>query len=109
MDQRDHNDAAVTAEEIAFEVIEPRMAQVAKDKGKPFELHAFQHLAGKQGPRALLRAACGIGKTMAAWKWAETQARTRDRPGHLSVSDPGDGDRGLSGLCGMGAGEATPR
>nr|MBK7064763.1 HD domain-containing protein [Deltaproteobacteria bacterium] len=72
------NDAAVTAEEIASKIIEPRMAQVAKDKGKPFELHAFQHLAGKQGPRALLRAACGMGKTMAAWKWAETQARTRE-------------------------------
>lgn len=72
------NDSAVTAEEIASKIIEPRMAQVAKDKGKPFELHAFQHLAGKQGPRALLRAACGMGKTMAAWKWAETQARTRE-------------------------------
>ena len=58
------NDTSVTGEEIASKIIEPRMAQVAKEKGRPFELHAFQRLAGRQGPRALLRAACGTGKTL---------------------------------------------
>lgn len=72
------DDAAVTGDEIAFKIIEPRMKQVAAEKGKPFELHQFQKLAGKQGPRALLRAACGMGKTLAAWKWAEAQARGRE-------------------------------
>lgn len=38
-------------------------------------LQEFQKEIPKQGSRALLLAACGAGKTLGAWKWAEQQAK----------------------------------
>src|SRR5262249_10826966 len=40
-----------------------------------FRLRPFQEKAAEQGSRVLLLAACAAGKTIAAWKWAEAQAR----------------------------------
>ena len=43
---------------------------------------AFQCEVAAQGPRVLLTAACGSGKTLAAWNWIKAQldARGEDRP-----------------------------
>lgn len=38
-------------------------------------LHTFQKQIAQQGSKALLLAACGTGKTLGAWKWAEQQAK----------------------------------
>lgn len=63
-------------DEINDDVISPRIKQI--ERTKPFKLRAFQEQAASLGPRALLLAACGSGKTMAAWKWAEAQSRERE-------------------------------
>lgn len=69
-----HNEA-ISAEEVAGKILNPRAEQIGKKRGKSFSLHPFQEKAAEQGSRALLLAACAAGKTMAAWKWAEAQAR----------------------------------
>lgn len=63
-------------DEINDDVISPRIKQI--EKKRPFKLRSFQEQAALLGPRALLLAACGSGKTMAAWKWAEAQSRERE-------------------------------
>jgi CRISPR-associated endonuclease/helicase Cas3 len=67
--------SALGCDEINDDVISPRIKQI--EKKRPFKLRSFQEQAASLGPRALLLAACGSGKTMAAWKWAETQSRER--------------------------------
>jgi CRISPR-associated endonuclease/helicase Cas3 len=62
--------------EINDDVISPRIKQI--EKTKPFKLRVFQEQTATLGPRALLLSACGSGKTMAAWKWAEAQSRERE-------------------------------
>lgn len=66
----------LTADDIDRLVIAPRMRQIEERTGKEFEPRTFQNEAGKLGPRALLVAGCGAGKTLAAWKWAQHQAET---------------------------------
>ncbi|WP_419193660.1 CRISPR-associated helicase Cas3' [Kolteria novifilia] len=39
--------------------------------------HSFQDAAAEQPSRTLLLAPCGAGKTLAAWRWIETQTRRR--------------------------------
>lgn len=63
----------ITGEAIANNILDPKANQLSK--GLPFEWHNFQKKAATLGNRALLLAACGAGKTVAAWKWAEAQAR----------------------------------
>jgi CRISPR-associated endonuclease/helicase Cas3 len=70
------HDKAISAEEVTDKILNPRAEQISKKRGKPFRLHPFQEKAAEQGARALLLAACAAGKTIAAWKWAEEQART---------------------------------
>jgi CRISPR-associated endonuclease/helicase Cas3 len=65
-----------TGDDIATSILDPKAKQLAK--GKPFEWHNFQKRAATLGNRALLLAACGSGKTVAAWKWAEAQACERE-------------------------------
>jgi len=56
--------------------LSPKKEQLAK--GNPeFDWHTFQKRAATLGDRALLLAACGAGKTVAAWKWAEAVAGER--------------------------------
>lgn len=69
---------ALTSEEIAEKIIAARAEQISRQRGHAFEFHRFQTLAAEQGPRALLLAGCGMGKTLAAWKWAEAQARDHE-------------------------------
>lgn len=64
---------AVTFDNINDKIINARIKQISKTK--PFAFHTFQDKAATLGSRALLLAACGAGKTMAAWKWAAEQAR----------------------------------
>lgn len=65
----------VTDQDIKNAILDPRAEQISKTNGKPFEFQSFQTKASELGNRALLLAACGAGKTLAAWKWAEAQAK----------------------------------
>lgn len=67
----------LTAEEIVANVIEPRKQAVSKRTNKPFLFKPFQTGIANAGPRTLLLAACASGKTLAAWNWAQAQARER--------------------------------
>jgi CRISPR-associated endonuclease/helicase Cas3 len=58
-------------------IIEPRVRAHGRRNARPFQWHAFQQGAALLGPRALLLAACGSGKTLAAWRWAEAQLTAR--------------------------------
>jgi CRISPR-associated endonuclease/helicase Cas3 len=62
--------------DISDAIIAPRIRQISKKK--PFTFHSFQEHIVTQGSRVLLLAACAAGKTLAAWKWAEAQARAHD-------------------------------
>jgi CRISPR-associated endonuclease/helicase Cas3 len=64
--------------EIEEKVIAPRAREIEARMGRPFEFQDFQLEAAKLGPRALLLAGCGTGKTLAAWKWAAAQLRGRE-------------------------------
>jgi CRISPR-associated endonuclease/helicase Cas3 len=62
---------AIAPTEIADKIIQPRLEQIqAKD------LREFQKQLALQGSKTLLLSACGSGKTLAAWKWAEVQSQT---------------------------------
>lgn len=63
----------ITATALAEAILNPRAQQIAEKIKKPFEYKDFQKLTAEQGNRVLLLAACAAGKTLAAWKWAETQ------------------------------------
>ena len=67
---------ALTPEAIEEAILSRRATAIARARGG-FRYHAFQELAGEQGPRALLLAACGAGKTLAAWRWVANIARTQ--------------------------------
>jgi CRISPR-associated endonuclease/helicase Cas3 len=69
-----HSDA-ITPNEISDKILLPRIHQIEERTKKPFSFHAFQTQAAAQGDKALLLVACGGGKTLAAWKWAEQQAK----------------------------------
>ncbi|MFN2533583.1 MAG: HD domain-containing protein, partial [Pyrinomonadaceae bacterium] len=69
---------AIGNDDIAKAVLKPRAEQISRQRCKPFELHPFQTRTARQGSRVLLLAACAAGKTLAAWKWAEAQARERE-------------------------------
>lgn len=69
-------------EDLRGEVVEekvllPRIAELEERRGSPFSWHDFQLEAGNLGPRALLLAGCGSGKTLAAWRWIRAQADGR--------------------------------
>lgn len=68
-----HSESIVHAD-IANAIINPRIGQIQAKTGG-FKLATFQEQIAKQGSKALLLAACGAGKTLGAWKWAEQQAR----------------------------------
>ncbi len=74
IDEKVHS-PAINDTEIANKIIEKRKQYIIKVKNKPFIFHKYQVRAAELSSRALLLASCGSGKTMAAWKWAEAQAR----------------------------------
>jgi len=63
--------------EVQEKVITPRLQAIEAVTGKAFEWHDFQTEAGALGPRALLLAGCGSGKTLAAWRWIQAQVERR--------------------------------
>lgn len=63
---------AIKENEIASKIIDKRAGKIFKDK--PVKWNDFQLKSATLGKRALLLAACGTGKTIAAWKWAEAQS-----------------------------------
>lgn len=67
---------SISEQDIEKNIIEPRIKQL--NEKKPFTLHPFQEQAASLDARALLIAPCGSGKTLAAWKWAASQARERE-------------------------------
>ncbi len=74
---------AIGSDDIQTKIIKPRTEQIEgirqlREPGWCFTFHKFQEGMAAQGPRALVLAACGTGKTLAAWRWAEEQARRRD-------------------------------
>jgi CRISPR-associated endonuclease/helicase Cas3 len=95
IDDTVHGDV-ISADEIANEIIYPRLGQIkAKKENKSFELDKFRAEHTKeqleklraemllkfqtnleyQSSRTLLLAGCGVGKTLAAWVWAESQSK----------------------------------
>lgn len=68
----------LTHEDVWSRVITPRIAEVERKRGTPFVWQEFQKQAECLGPRALIVAGCGAGKTLAAWRWIA--ARLRERP-----------------------------
>lgn len=64
---------ALSADDLDTDIIRPRCDALSKKNGRPFAFHEFQRCAATLGPRALLLAGCGSGKTLAAWNWARTQ------------------------------------
>jgi CRISPR-associated endonuclease/helicase Cas3 len=67
--------APIGATDIETAILKPRAGQIAQLTGKPFSPHSFQTQMSAQSSLALLLAACGTGKTLGAWMWAEAQAR----------------------------------
>ena len=67
--------AAIASQDITNSILQKRFDQISAKTNEAFKLHNFQKLAAKQGSRVLLLAACGAGKTLAAWKWAEEQVK----------------------------------
>jgi CRISPR-associated endonuclease/helicase Cas3 len=74
IDEKVHS-PAINDTEIADKIIKKRAQHIGNVKKKPFIFHKYQKRAAELSSRALLLASCGSGKTMAAWKWAEAQAR----------------------------------
>jgi CRISPR-associated endonuclease/helicase Cas3 len=67
---------ALEVDEIDRKVIEPRVKQL--DRSRTFKWHSFQDGAASVGRRGLLLAACGAGKTLAAWRWASSVSKTEE-------------------------------
>lgn len=65
----------IASQDITNNILQKRFDQIETRTNEPFKLHSFQTLAAEQGSRVLLLAACGAGKTLAAWKWAEEQVK----------------------------------
>lgn len=65
---------ALAADSVTLDIIRPRVAEISKTRA--FAPHRFQTGAADIGRRGLLLAACGAGKTLAAWRWADAVART---------------------------------
>jgi len=70
------HDTSIGSHDISDAIISPRIQQISEKKS--FSFHPFQEHIATQGSRVLLLAACATGKTLAAWKWAEAQAREHD-------------------------------
>ena len=82
----------LTGGDVWDEVVKRRIAELRKrerwDDAKGFAFgdergfSEFQCRVADQGPRVLLLAPCGSGKTLAAWNWIKAQldSRAPDRP-----------------------------
>lgn len=64
-------------QDIEDGVIQKRFEQL-KSRDPGMEFNEFQKAIAGQGPRVLMQAPCGSGKTLAAWNWIK--ARLTERP-----------------------------
>lgn len=71
------HDQPISHGEVNDKIIQPRIQQLSEKSQRPFAFRPFQENITTHGPRVLLLAACAAGKTLAAWKWADAQARAR--------------------------------
>ena len=69
--------APLAPDDIERDILIPRAMEIEQKRGRPFEYHPFQAGAATIGDRAVLLAGCGMGKTLAAWRWADAVARRR--------------------------------
>ena len=67
--------APIGDNDIDEAILGPRARQIEEQTGTPFEPRGFQTQMAVQSSQALLLAACGSGKTLGAWMWAEAQSR----------------------------------
>ncbi|MDH4262790.1 MAG: CRISPR-associated helicase Cas3' [Spirochaetia bacterium] len=65
----------IKPDEILKAIILPRRQDITHKSGKSFEFHEFQKRITQKGNRVLLLAGCGMGKTLAAWNWANEISR----------------------------------
>jgi CRISPR-associated endonuclease/helicase Cas3 len=72
IDEKVHS-PTIRKQEVAEAIIDKRAKKIFEDK--PIKWNDFQLASANLGKRALLLAACGSGKTIAAWKWAEAQTQ----------------------------------
>jgi CRISPR-associated endonuclease/helicase Cas3 len=63
----------LTGEWLNQHIIQPRISDIENHRKRKFIWHDFQISAGNLGERALLLSGCGTGKTLAAWKWIQSQ------------------------------------
>jgi CRISPR-associated endonuclease/helicase Cas3 len=68
----------LSGDDIEDKVIQPRIRQI-EASGKRFAWGDFQLASAELPARALLLAACGSGKTLAAWKWIAAQLAQEPR------------------------------
>ncbi len=76
VEQAAHQDALRDGE-VNEKVIAPRLDSITRRTKRKTELLPFQRGVANAGPRVLLLAACGTGKTLAAWSWANEQAKSK--------------------------------
>jgi CRISPR-associated endonuclease/helicase Cas3 len=70
------NHDPLSAQEVEELVLKPRVQEIERRSGHLFAWHGFQDAAARLGQRGLLLAPCGSGKTLAAWRWVQSQAAT---------------------------------
>jgi CRISPR-associated endonuclease/helicase Cas3 len=68
---------ALAHDSIVRQVLEPRIDEL-KMGSKWHGWHQFQDGASSVGRRGLLLAACGAGKTLAAWRWASAVSQQEE-------------------------------
>lgn len=64
-------------QEVHRHIIQARLDQVTRSSGLTASLQPFQEMVANRGPRVLLLAPCGAGKSLAAWSWARQQLEER--------------------------------
>jgi CRISPR-associated endonuclease/helicase Cas3 len=67
----------IKPDEILKAIIQPRIHDLTRKSGEDFEFHEFQKRIASQGDHVLLLAGCGMGKTLAAWNWANEVSKNR--------------------------------
>jgi CRISPR-associated endonuclease/helicase Cas3 len=70
--------APLAQDAVDRDILRPRISEIeGKHAGRVFAYQRFQDGAATVGPRGLLLAGCGAGKTLAAWRWADAVSRSR--------------------------------
>jgi CRISPR-associated endonuclease/helicase Cas3 len=83
--------STLTADEVWREVVVKRVAELRKNRRWDDSIgqtsrgqrgfKSFQTEVAKLGPRVLMTASCGSGKTLAAWNWIAEQLDQREKDG----------------------------